>query len=200
MSQPFGVTLSHPRSRVIFVARLGGNPTFQTRTSSVQKVRRAMAGIGAEDLRSGVKWWGGQGCDVGDSITGIVVSASKEQQRDFDSGALMEWDNGDPRMESVVILDTDLRDPEVENDDGKRALHLRGGNYEVAKGHGVSGEKALLEAINKSGIRCDTGVRLTAQITGLAKITKRGANAAKLWTITMEPPQQGIGEDDLFDG
>jgi hypothetical protein len=157
-------------------------------------------GIGSEDLQSGTKWWGGKGIGIGDSISGIVVSAGKEQQRDFDSGDLMEWDNGDPRMESVIVLsDTGEHDPELDNDDGTRSLHLRGGNYEVDEGSGVAGEKALLEAINKSGIRCDTGVKLTAKITGMAKITKRGANAAKLWTIKLEKAPAGIGEEDLFD-
>ena len=157
-------------------------------------------GIGSEDLQSGTKWWGGKGIGIGDSISGIVVSAGKEQQRDFDSGDLMEWDNGDPRMESVIVIsDTGEHDPELDNDDGTRALHLRGGNYEVDEGTGVAGEKALLEAINKAGIRCDTGVKLTAKITGLAKITKRGANAAKLWTIKLEKAPEGIGEEDLFD-
>ena len=158
-----------------------------------------MSGIGAEDLRSGIKWWGGKGCGVGDQIAGIVVSAAKEQQRDFDSGALLEWDNGEPRMESVVIIETDLRDADVDHDDGKRALHLRGGNYEVAQGTGVSGEKALLEAIQRSGLRCEAGVKITAQITGMAKITKRGANPAKLWTISMEKAAPSIGEDELYD-
>ena len=157
-------------------------------------------GIGAEDLQSGVKWWGGKGCGIGDKISGIVVSAGKEQQRDFDTGSLLEWDNGDPRMESVVIVsDTGLKDPELENDDGTRALHLRGGNYDAAEGAGVSGEKALLEAIQKSGIRCEPGVKIQAAITGMAKPTGRGRNPAKLWTIKLEKAEPGIDADDLFD-
>mgnify|MGYP003644649542 CR=1 FL=1 len=117
-------------------------------------------GIGTEDLQVGVKWWGGKGVGVGDSISGIVVSANKEQQTDFDSGDPLEWDNGDPRMESVIIVS---------------------------------------EAINKSGIRCDTGVKITATITGMAKVTGRGRNAAKLWTIKLDKAPAGIGEADLFD-
>lgn len=157
-------------------------------------------GIGTEDLQTGVKWWGGKGVGVGDSISGIVVSANKEQQTDFDSGDPLEWDNGDPRMESVIIVsDTGEVDPEADNDDGTRALHLRGGNYEVEEGSGVAGEKALLEAINKSGIRCDTGVKITATITGMAKVTGRGRNPAKLWTIKLDKAPAGIGESDLFD-
>jgi hypothetical protein len=156
-------------------------------------------GIGADDLRSGTKWWGGKGCGMGDQISGLVVSAGKEQQRDFDSGDLMEWDNGDPRMESVIVMETDERDPEEEDDDGKRALHLRGGNYETAEGSGAAGEKALLEAIQKSGLRCAAGVTITAKITGMAKPTGRGRNPAKLWTMKLEKAAAGIDEGDLFD-
>ena len=159
-----------------------------------------MSGIGAEDLSSGTKWWGGKGCGVGSSITGIVVSAGREQCTDFDTGAPMEWDNGDARMESVIILsDTGEHDPEMDNDNGERALHLRGGSYEADEGYGVAGEKALKEAISKSGIRVDAGVKLTAKITGMAKVTGRGRQAAKLWEITLEDAPKGIGEGDLFD-
>ena len=158
-----------------------------------------MAGIGAEDLSGGVKWWGGTGCGVGDVLKGIIVSASREQQTDFDTGAPLEWENGDPRMESVVIVQTDLRDPEMDNDDGTRALHLRGGNYKAAEGEGQAGEKALKEAISKAGVRADAGVKIQAAITGLAEPTGRGRKPAKLWTIKLEPAEAGIDADDLFD-
>ena len=110
-------------------------------------------GIGLEDLSQGTKWWGGKECGVGDKISGIVVSAERAQQRDFDTGAAMEWDNGDPRMETVIIVgDTGLVDPEMHNDTGERALHLRGGNYKIAEGSGQAGEVALREAMKKAGI------------------------------------------------
>ena len=158
-----------------------------------------MSGIGAEDLRKGTKWWGGEGVGVGDQLVGTVISAGIEQQRDFDSNAPLEWDNGDPRMESVVVVQTDLRDPDSDDDNGERALHLRGGNYEAAEGTGLAGEKALLEAIKKSGLRCEKGVKITARITGMAKPTGRGRNPAKLWTIKLEEGAPGIEADDLFD-
>ena len=85
------------------------------------------------------------------------------------------------------------------SEDGVRYHRERGGNYDVEEGSGVAGEKALLEAINKSGIRCDTGVKITATITGMAKVTGRGRNAAKLWTIKLDKAPAGIGEADLFD-
>ena len=157
-------------------------------------------GIGLEDLQQGCKWWGGKDCGVGDKISGIVISAERAQQRDFDTGAAMEWDNGDPRMETVIIVgETGLVDPEMDNDSGERALHLRGGNYKTAEGSGLAGEAALREAMKKAGIRCEPGVKIQAAITGLAEATGRGKNPAKLWTIKLEAPAKGISEADLFE-
>lgn len=161
-----------------------------------------MSGVGLEDLKSGTPWWGGKGIGVGDSVTGIITSASREQQTDFDTRAPLVWDNGDPRMETVIIMDTDLRDPEIENDKGARALHLRGGNYELAEGEGQSGEDALRDAMRSSGLRAEPGVKITAKITGMAKPTGRGRNPAKMWTIELEKAElpSGVGEEDIFGG
>jgi len=156
-------------------------------------------GIGLEDLSQGTKWWGGRECGVGDKISGVVISAERAQQRDFDTGSPMEWDNGDPRMETVIIVgDTGLVDPEMDNDTGERALHLRGGNYKVAEGTGLAGEAALREGMKKAGIRCEPGAKITAVISGLAEVTGRGKNPAKLWQIRLEAPAKGISEEDLF--
>ncbi len=162
-------------------------------------------GIGMEDLQQGTPWWGGKGCEMGDKIAGLITYAGKEQQRDFDSGELMTWDNGDPRMELVVHLQTDVskyptaqRD-DIEDDDGVRALHLRGGRYEVAKGTGKAGADALKDAIRSSGLRAKPDIWIEAEITGMAKATGRGKNPAKLWTITLSEPEPGIDAEDLFD-
>lgn len=158
------------------------------------------SGIGLEDLQQGTRWWGGKGYGIGDKISGVVVSAERAQQRDFDTGTPMEWDNGDPRMETVIIVgDTGLVDPEMDNDTGERALHLRGGNFKVAEGTGLAGEVALREAMKKAGIRCEPGCKIQAVITGLGEATGRGKNPPKLYTIKLDPPSQGISESDLFD-
>ena len=156
-------------------------------------------GIGPEDLASGTPWWGGKGYGIGDSVEGPIVRASREQMRNFDTGALMEWDNGEPRMESVVVLQTDIRSDDIDNDNGERALHLRGGNFEVAKGEGEAGERALKTAMRESGVRCDVGSYIKATITGMAKPTGRGRNPSKLWTIELSKAPAGIAEEDLFD-
>lgn len=158
-----------------------------------------MSGIGMEDLQSGTPWWGGEGCGIGDSIEGLIVRAGREQMRDFDTGALMEWDNGEPRLESVVVIASDLRRDDIVDDTGERALHLRGGKPEIAKGSGSIGETALKNAMRESGLRVEPGMYCKAEITGMAKPTGRGRNPSKLWTITLSKPEPGIDESELFD-
>lgn len=162
-------------------------------------------GIGMDDLSGGTPWWGGQGIVVGDKVGGLIISASREQQRDFDSGQLMEWDDGSPRMESVLVLQVNLDEyptakrDDIEDDNGYRALHLRGGNYEAKEGKGKAGENALKDAIRSSGLRAKPGIFCEAEISGMAKPKGRGMNPAKLWTITLSEPENSIDEDDLFE-
>ena len=47
-------------------------------------------GIGLEDLSQGTRWWGGKGYGIGDKISGVVISAERAQQRDFDTGTPMK--------------------------------------------------------------------------------------------------------------
>ena len=78
---------------------------------------------------------------IGSSVSGVIVDEPEvRQQTDFDDGSLLFWDDGNPRMQLVIRLQTDLRDPEVENDDGVRALYVKGQNV-----------KTLREAIKSAG-------------------------------------------------
>jgi hypothetical protein len=59
----------------------------------------------------------------GDTVGGTIVSEPEvQQQRDFVSGALLFWDDGSPRNQIKVVLDTGTTDPSIPDDDGHRAL------------------------------------------------------------------------------
>ena len=49
---------------------------------------------------------------VGDTTKGQVVSAESRQQTDYTSGEPLTWDDGNPRMQLVITLATDERDPD----------------------------------------------------------------------------------------
>jgi hypothetical protein len=130
--------------------------------------------------------------NVGDSITGTIKSEiTKRQSRDFESGELATWDNGDPKLEYVVQLATDLRDPEVEFDDGTRQLVMPKGGER---------HSALRNAIRKAGASgVQLGGKLTLTCSGEEPNKKRGMNAKKLFSAVYEPPSASsdlMADDD----
>ncbi|MEU8717513.1 hypothetical protein [Streptomyces sp. NPDC048663] len=63
------------------------------------------------------------GTTVGGRIT---EPPSLDQQRDIKTGEKKFWSNGDPMMQLVVTVQTDQRDPAIEDDDGKRRIFVKG--------------------------------------------------------------------------
>ena len=62
---------------------------------------------------------------VGHTVIGTIVDQPKaEQMKKYESEELDFWPSGDPKMQIVVTVQTDLRDPADANDDGKRRLHI----------------------------------------------------------------------------
>lgn len=137
--------------------------------------------------------------EIGDTIEGTIDSIKRVQQTDFQTGEPLTWSNGDPRMQTVVELVTDLRDGD--DDDGKRSVWLKGGNnFEAAHGSGFSGERALLEAAKAAGVKSiEEGSKLTVKMTGLAKPTTRGFQPAKLYKMKLEPAKSSVSIDDFDD-
>lgn len=63
----------------------------------------------------------------GDTVGGVVLDEpTQQQQRNLESGELETWPDGNPKMQLVVTVQTDLRDPAVEDDDGKRRIFIKG--------------------------------------------------------------------------
>ena len=148
------------------------------------------------ELEGGGKSWKPE--EIGDKIVGSIISVKRVQQTDFTTGEPLEWSNGDPRMQTVVELQTDLTDSG--DDDGVRSIWLKGGkNYEAAEGSGKSGEVALAEAAKAAGVTSiDEHAKLSVAFTGRSKPTTRGYQPAKLYTMKYEAPKASISTDDLF--
>lgn len=62
----------------------------------------------------------------GDNVQGHIAKLAASQQTDFKTKEPLFWKNGDPMMQVIVTLSTDLRDPSVDNDDGSRRVFIRG--------------------------------------------------------------------------
>ena len=152
-------------------------------------------GLAIGDIAGGGKAWSAD--KIGDKVTGEITLIERRQQRSFDGGTPLTWDDGSPRMLTYVEIETDLRDGD--DDDGVRALYLKGGkNFEPLEGKGHSGEVALVEAAKKAGMSAiDPGAKLTVIHSGVAKPTTRGYQGAKLFQMKLEAASRSVDLDDF---
>lgn len=99
---------------------------------------------------------------AGAKCEGKVVGREVRQQTDFDSGAPLFWDDGKPRQQLVITLQTE--ESEDDDDDGLRKLY--------AKGNMLS---AVRSAVAKAGERSlAVGGWLTVTYTGDGEKPKKG--------------------------
>jgi len=120
---------------------------------------------------------------VGTTCKGTVVAAEKTQQTDIDGNPLT-WDNGDPRWQVVITLQTDDRDPAIDGDAGERRL--------FAKAQMLN---AIKEAIRTAGARgLDVGATLAVQYVDDGE-AKPGRTAPKIYRAQYQPaPAVAVGD------
>ncbi|MEU7293361.1 hypothetical protein AB0A76_09175 [Streptomyces exfoliatus] len=111
----------------------------------------------------------------GTTVSGrITQKPTVEQQRDIKTGDAKFWGDGNPMMQLVVTVQTDLRDPSIDEDDGRRRLFVKG----VMK-------NAVADAVRVAGARgLEVGGTLAVTYThdGVAK--ERGMSPPKQYTAT----------------
>lgn len=143
-----------------------------------------------------VSW---KGARKGTKITGVVLPTEQGkgydevQQRDYDTNDLLTYDNGDPRMQAVVLLKTEHRgwefcseahvtkaeaDPEMV-DDGLRREYVYGKNA-------VAGVKTALRSVKAKDIM--PGMVWTREYAGSEPVPGGGKKTANVWVITLSPP------------
>lgn len=134
---------------------------------------------------------------IGDSVTGVIVEMSKQQQTDMQTNEPVFWQNGDPKMMLRITLQTDLQ--EKEDDQGLRSVYLRGGNFTVVSGKGTSSLTAVKDAVKASGSPkgIETGGTLTLTHTGLGPASSRGFNPPKLYTAEYKAPSYAVDLDEM---
>lgn len=117
--------------------------------------------------------------NVGTTITGTIEDLTASQQTDFTTGELRTWPNGDPMMQVVVTLATDLRDPDVTDDDGLRKVYVKGKSLTAA----------VRDAVRRAGAKgLEPGGTLTVTYTGDGVAERRGINPPKLYSATYAKP------------
>lgn len=116
----------------------------------------------------------------GDMIVGkIITKPEKLQQTDVDSGELKTWDDGKPMWYYRLTLQTDLRDPNDQFDDGVRSLSL--------SWHRLT---AVRNAVKKAGAKnIEIGGDLWLRFDAYGPKTKSAFSAPKVgWSAGYRAP------------
>lgn len=122
----------------------------------------------------------------GDSVTGTVVSAEVTNQTDMVTGAVQTWDNGEPKQQLVVTLQTSQRADG--DDDGVRKVYVKGSK----KAGSRSLHDAVASAVRASGAKGLTpGGTLTVKYIGDEPSATRGFNPRKLYEASFAPSAGG---------
>lgn len=124
--------------------------------------------------------------NIGDAVRGEILAVETKQQTDLD-GKPKFWDDGNPMWQVVVTLQTDERDPEIGDDEGKRNVYLKGSNKYA------STSKAVADAVRAAGAaKLEVGGTLALQYVGDGERTKSGFNPPKLYQAAYKPPVAGV--------
>lgn len=129
---------------------------------------------------------------VGTVVGGTIVSAESRQQTDYVTGEAKTWDDGNPMMQVVVVVQTDL--DEDSEDDGKRAFYLKGSTKNDTTTAG-----AVAKAIRDAGAPgLEIGATLEMALTGFEAAQKRGMSDRKLWAARYTRPVVPVGDANPF--
>lgn len=137
--------------------------------------------------------------DIGAMVKGSVVRSESSQQTDFATGKPLTYDDGNPKMQVVITLQTDDRDPSVSDDNGLRKLYVRVGSQM---------HKALAAALRAANSKLEIGGTLAVKYERDEPSQTKGFNPAKQYVAQYAPSAQGadllaaastgIAADDLI--
>lgn len=121
---------------------------------------------------------------IGTTRGGVIVEPpSMIQQTDFDSGDPLFWDDGSKRMQMVVTVQTDQRDPSRDDDDGHRRFYVKGGNL----------QQVIRDAVKKAGAPgLEVGGTLMVTRVGQGEPKRKGGKAPWLHTAVYTPAAQNF--------
>lgn len=101
----------------------------------------------------------GANSQPGDTVTGVIEKIETTQVNDFQTKQPAFWNDGRPKEQIHVIIQTQLRDPSVEDDDGRRSLWVKGWGIQL---------KAFRDACRQAGVKIPKpGDTITERFVGL---------------------------------
>lgn len=129
---------------------------------------------------------------IGDTVTGTLLDAEVAPVTS-PTGEVQTDKNGNPKQQIIYTLQTDERDPEIEDDDGKRRVFAK---WAI--------QRAISTCLAESGLAkvgLQEGGTLTIKFSGTQKASQRGYSDIKLYeaSYTAPPPRtlaSGVGSED----
>ena len=116
----------------------------------------------------------------GDRISGIIEKVTANQVRDFNTKQPAFWQDGSPKLQVLVTINTGVTDPNVEDDDGYRTVYFKGWGEQ---------RRAWLDAIRRAGLHkasdIKPGDRFTAVFTGYGQ-SSHGMQPPTIMEYTIE--------------
>ncbi|MFD7990764.1 hypothetical protein [Streptomyces mexicanus] len=110
----------------------------------------------------------------------ITEPPTVEQQRDIQTGEKKFWADGNPMMQLVVTVQTDQRDPSIEDDDGRRRIFVKG-----------QMKNAVADAVRNAGAKgLEVGGILRVRYTHDGTPKQRGFSAPKQYEAHYTPAAQ----------
>ncbi len=129
---------------------------------------------------------------TGDHVEGPVVNIGQVQSKKFKPpnatgpDELETWPDGKPKMTAIITVQTDMRDPEIEGDDGQRSVWIKG--------------KSMTDA-TKAAVKRSGAARRGIEVGGWFSMTFThetpndwGGNPTKHYDVEYRPPLESAQE------
>lgn len=142
------------------------------------------------DLLAGnsAKAYFGANSQPGDTVTGVIEKIETTQVNDFQTKQPAFWNDGRPKEQIHVIIQTQLRDPSVDDDDGRRSLWVKGWGIQL---------KAFREACMQAGVKIPKpGDTITETYIGLGE-RGNAPQPPKVFSFRIDPAN---GVNNLLNG
>lgn len=153
-----------------------------------QRQPAQLSSLGELLAGNSAKAYFGANSQPGDTVTGVIEKIETTQVNDFQTKQPAFWNDGRPKEQIHVIIQTQLRDPSVEEDDGRRSLWVKGWGIQL---------KAFREACMQAGVKTPKpGDTITETYIGLGE-RGNAPQPPKVFSFRIEPAN---GVNNLLNG
>ena len=143
-----------------------------------QRQPAQLSSLGELLAGNSAKAYFGANSQPGDTVTGVIEKIETTQVNDFQTKQPAFWNDGRPKEQIHVIIQTQLRDPSVEDDDGRRSLWVKGWGIQL---------KAFREACMQAGVKTPKpGDTITETYIGLGE-RGNAPQPPKVFSFRIEP-------------